>query len=102
MLPVLLPGARRSMLPLAPKVTPEDRMVVDNMTKIINFLTRGQSVADVAATGPVTPQQLARQQQLVSDLMPLLPSVASEVLPQLVQRFVSRIGARLVRDVYGP
>lgn len=34
MLPVLVPGATRGALPLAPHVTPEDRKVVENMTKV--------------------------------------------------------------------
>ncbi len=33
-LPVLVPGARRSTIPLAPMVTDEDRLVVGNMTKV--------------------------------------------------------------------
>lgn len=39
--PVLLPGASRAFVPLAPSLTPEDRKVVDNASKLFNFLTRG-------------------------------------------------------------
>ncbi|KAF5829955.1 ABC1 family-domain-containing protein [Dunaliella salina] len=38
-LPVLFPGAKRTTLPLAPEVTAEDRALVDNVLKIMDFLS---------------------------------------------------------------
>jgi aarF domain-containing kinase len=100
MVPVLLPGASRSFLPLAPTVTDEDRQVVANMTKIVDFLTRGQNLGDAASNGVPTREQIAAQQAFLSELLPVLPTVATEVVPQLAQRLASRIGARLVRELF--
>ena len=36
----------------------------------------------------------------LQELMPFMPEVAREVLPQLVERLISRITARALRDVY--
>ncbi|MEW5317018.1 MAG: hypothetical protein WDW38_008351 [Sanguina aurantia] len=40
-IPLLLPGAKRSTIPLSPSLTSEDRKVVENVSKIFAFLTRG-------------------------------------------------------------
>lgn len=40
--PLLLPGARTTSLPLAPAVSEEDKQVVENVTKILDFLTKGR------------------------------------------------------------
>lgn len=37
----LFPGAKRASVPLAPELSEEDRRVVDNVTKIVEFLARG-------------------------------------------------------------
>ncbi|KAG1670981.1 hypothetical protein FOA52_014370 [Chlamydomonas sp. UWO 241] len=102
MVPVLLPGSTRSTLPLAPIVTDEDRKVVMNMTKIVNFLTRGQNLGDAAGNGVSTRDQFEQQQAFFSELLPVLPTVATEVVPQIAQRLASRIGARLVRELFSP
>lgn len=99
-LPVLLPGSRRSTLPLAPKMTEEDRQVVGNVAKIVSFLTRGQSLQAMMMPGAMSAAQVAQQRAFVADLLPVLPTVATEVLPELAQKLASRIGARLVRELY--
>ena len=99
-LPILVPGSKRSRLPLAPTMTEEDRQVVGNVAKIVSFLTRGQSIQAMMLPGAMTPAQAAQQRALVADLLPVLPTVATEVLPDLVQKLASRIGARLVRELY--
>ncbi len=210
--PVLLPGAARSFVPLAPTLTEEDRRVVDNVTKvreitdtnfgghygtggvtgwlpfclvgerqppghdlfnphsrpcapslyicpctrfcrhsvspswtpalltecslrlrhccalqIITFLSRG-SVGQASPASTASPQQQqqqpfgllpviplslgdgtagANQQAVVSEgvavageLLPVLPAVATEIVPQLVGRLASRVAARAVREVF--
>jgi hypothetical protein len=37
---------------------------------------------------------------VLAELLPVLPSVAGEVLPELSRMLVSRISARLVRELY--
>lgn len=92
-LPIFLPGARRTLVPLAPVVTEEDQKLVDNVQKIFTFLTRGESFAVGGGMGGNT-------SSVLSELLPVLPQVATEIVPELVQRLASRIGARLVRDLY--
>ena len=86
--PLLLPGA---LLPrsvrLSPKVTDDDRATVESVTKLLNFLLKGSRAAD-----PST---------VVRDLGPLLPAVATEVLPELISRLNSRVAARTIREVFG-
>lgn len=69
---------------LAPRITDEDRRAVDNVAVIIEFLvgSRGNSSE--------TMQQVA----------PLLPEVAVQMLPEIFSRLASRIGARIIRDLY--
>ncbi|KAG2426596.1 hypothetical protein HXX76_012912 [Chlamydomonas incerta] len=90
--PVLLPGAPRAFLPLAPSLTEEDRRVVENVTKIAAFLGRG---------GPGGLQQgLASDGLAVAgELLPVMPAVATEIVPQLAQRLASRLTARAVREI---
>ena len=86
--PLLLPGA---LLPrsvrLSPRVTDDDRATVESVTKLLNFLLRGSRTAD--------PSKVARE------LGPLLPAVATEVLPELISRLNSRVAARTIREVFG-
>ena len=89
-LPVLLPFASgpRSV-PLAPVVTEEDLAVLANSSKLLAFLTGGQFSGGEAPL--LTPR-------LIADLLPLMPTVAREIAPQLAQRLSSRVLARVVRD----
>jgi aarF domain-containing kinase len=72
---------------LSPKVTDDDRATVESVTKLLNFLLRGSRAAD-----PST---------VVRELGPLLPAVATEVLPELITRLNSRVAARTIREVFG-
>lgn len=65
------PGAKQSRVPLAPSLSEEDKQVVDNVVKIVNFLTKGS----LSGTGP--------DPGLLLELLPVLPTVAREVLPQV-------------------
>ena len=95
--PLLIPG---SLLPISisisPPVTAEDKATVESVTKLLNFLLRGSrsgEVADLRSGGDPA--------RLISELGPLLPAVATEVLPELISRLNSRIAARAIRDVFG-
>lgn len=99
-LPVLLPGAAVASLPLAPKVSEEDRRVVENLAKIVDFLTKGGSGGG-AAGGLGNPLAItAAGADVAAELLPYLPAVAQEVLPELGRQLVSRISARFVREVF--
>ncbi|WIA14252.1 hypothetical protein OEZ85_002788 [Tetradesmus obliquus] len=87
--PVLLPGARQASVPLSPHISEEDRQVVDNVVKIVNFLTKGS----LSGAGPA-------DASLLLELLPVLPTVAREVLPQVTSQLISRISARAVRELY--
>eukprot|EP01023_Acetabularia_acetabulum_P028063 TRINITY_DN26537_c0_g1_i1.p1 TRINITY_DN26537_c0_g1~~TRINITY_DN26537_c0_g1_i1.p1 ORF type:complete len:789 (-),score=150.48 TRINITY_DN26537_c0_g1_i1:420-2786(-) len=89
-IPILLPGVKVQSLPLAPQVSEEDRLVVENVTKLILFLVGG----DVRALAGNVDARFAQ------DLIPVVPSVVNEVLPELSRRLFSRISARFIRDLY--
>jgi hypothetical protein len=90
---LILHSGARSYIPLAPSMTEEDRMVVGNVSKIVRFLTRGQGMQSLFSPG-------ASGRAFVSQLLPAIPTVATEILPELMQKLVSRIGARIVRELY--
>ena len=75
-------------MPLSPQLSDEDRQVVDNVVKIVNFLTKGSM--NGSRPDPA----------LVWELLPVLPTVAQEVLPQVTTQLISRISARAVRELY--
>lgn len=83
-----MPGAKQAFVPLSPELSEEDRQVVDNVVKIVNFLTKG----NLSGSGP--------DPSLVFELLPVLPTVAQEVLPQVTAQLISRISARAVRELY--
>ena len=95
--PLLLPG---SLVPrqvrLSPSVTAEDKATVESVTKLLNFLLRGSRSGDDGRAGAAggDPTRALRE------LGPLLPAVATEVLPELVSRLNSRVAARAIRDVF--
>ena len=86
-LPVLLPGAARSVVGLAPKLTPEDQQIVENIGKLAAFLTRSST----------TSGQLAQ----LAELAPLAPE-AAPVVAEISRRLSSRIVARTLRELYAP
>lgn len=94
--PVLLPGAKRASVPLAPQLSDEDRQVVDNVAKLLNFFLRGSS----QQRGGGGLLAAAPNAEVIGELLPLLPTVANQVLPQLAQRLASRVGARVLRELY--
>ena len=84
-------AARRLFMPLAPSLEADDQRVVENVATVIKFLTGGSSTA--LSAGRLDPT-------MVRDLLPFLPSVATQILPELSSRLFSRITARFVREVF--
>lgn len=91
LVPIPFPGTRP--FSLAPTVSEEDRVVITNLDKLLSFLL-GRDVDGKSST--VDPLSTAAMAQ---ELLPIMPGVAAELLPELTQRLVSRISARLVRDI---
>lgn len=88
LLPVWLPGATRHSVPLAGHVTDADRQQVDSIAKLINFLVGGSL------------QEAFTRSSMQADVLPLLPRVAQEVVPEVVMRLTSRLAARFIRYMY--
>lgn len=78
-------------MPLAPSLEEDDQRVVENVATVIKFLTGGESMA--LSGGRLDPT-------VIRDLLPFLPSVATQILPELSSRLFSRITARFVREVF--
>lgn len=54
----------------------------------VNFLTKGS----LNGSGP--------DASIVLELLPVMPTIAREVLPQITSMLISRISARTVRELY--
>jgi aarF domain-containing kinase len=90
LVPVLVPGAAQRLLPLAPPLGAEDRMAVENVAKVVSFLAGGNPMTLLAGFNA----------PLARDLLPYLPGVATEILPEFSRKLASRIAARTLRDVF--
>lgn len=90
LIPILVPGASRRLMPLAPPLEDDDQIVVQNLVKVVNFLSGGNAV--YAFSGFINPA--------ARDLLPFVPGLASEVLPEFSRRLFSRISARILRDIF--
>ncbi|KAL7145143.1 hypothetical protein ABFS83_07G060000 [Erythranthe nasuta] len=75
---------------LLPTVTEEDRIILNNVQKIVGFLAAG-SAASSNKGGVNVPQ-------VIQELLPVLPGLSAKVLPELLSRLSSRIMARIIRD----
>lgn len=83
---VRVPLFTGAMVPLAPRMTAEDRQVVQNMTTILQWLL-GDPARMMARPDPA----------LVADLLPYVPDLATSVIPDIAARLSSRIVARSLR-----
>jgi aarF domain-containing kinase len=90
LIPIIVPGASRRLMPLAPSLEDDDEQVVQNLAKVVNFLSGGNAI--YAFSGFINPA--------ARDLLPFVPGLASEVLPEFSRRLFSRISARILRDVF--
>lgn len=88
----LVPGPFKPPAALVPTVTEEDRVILNNVEKILEFLTAGSSIS---RTG-----QGVNVAQVVQELLPVLPGISARVLPEVLSRLSSRIAARIIRDTF--
>jgi len=83
--PVLFPGVVRPFLPIAPRVTDKDRILVDNLTKLVAYLVETNPL------GPETVRQL---------LDPTVLQLGAQSVPKVTTRLLNRITARTIREVF--
>lgn len=86
LLPLWLPGAKQAALPLAVEVSDEDRAQVESVARLVSFLAGG-NVRSLVQAGSM-------------DVLPLLPRVAQQIMPEVAMRLTSRIAARFIRYMY--
>ncbi|KAH7416531.1 hypothetical protein KP509_14G095700 [Ceratopteris richardii] len=78
-----------------PSLTVEDEIVVNNTKKVLSFLIDGTPAADT-----LDQNSSIKVLEITRELLPLLPSITAEVLPEVVNRFVSRVVARFLREAF--
>ncbi|GMH08021.1 hypothetical protein Nepgr_009861 [Nepenthes gracilis] len=76
-----------------PTITEEDRVILNNVEKIIAFLTEGSSISG-------TPNKVVDVAEVAQELLPVLPSISAQLLPEVLSRLTSRVMARLIRDAF--
>lgn len=88
--PLFLPGDIK-FVPLAPDLDAEDRKVMENVTKLGNFLTGGDAAGLIGGSS---------DPQVMREMLPFLPNVATEIAPEVLRRLASRLSARAVRELF--
>lgn len=78
---------------LIPTITEEDKVILNNVQKILEFLTAG-------TTAKRSSNQTVNVTQVVQELLPVLPSLSVNVLPEILSRLSSRVLARLLQDAF--
>ncbi|KAF3793510.1 Uncharacterized protein EJ110_NYTH03681 [Nymphaea thermarum] len=78
---------------LLPTVTEEDKVVLNNVQKVAEFLTSG-------SPGLRTMGQEVDSLRVLQELLPVLPSISARVLPEVLSRLTSRVTARLLRELF--
>ncbi|KAJ0035648.1 hypothetical protein Pint_25347 [Pistacia integerrima] len=78
---------------LLPTITEEDKIILNNVQKIVEFLTAGSSISRTSNQGI----DVAR---VIQELLPVLPSISATILPEIISRLSSRVLARIVRDSF--
>jgi aarF domain-containing kinase len=78
---------------LVPSITEEDRVILNNVQKIVGFLTAGSSSSTSSDQG-------INVNQVIQEMLPLLPGLSVTVLPEILSRLSSRIMARVIRDTF--
>lgn len=74
-----------------PTITKEDKVILSNVQRVLGFLTTGVSAR---------PNEVIDLSRVSRELLPVLPGVSAQVLPELLSRLTSRIVARLLRDAF--
>ncbi|CDO99419.1 unnamed protein product [Coffea canephora] len=86
MVPALVPFRPAAFLP---SITEEDKVILNNVEKIIEFLTAGSITSS---------NQGVNIPRVIQELLPVLPGLSAKVLPEVLSRLSSRVMARLIRD----
>jgi aarF domain-containing kinase len=89
-IPILLPGIAPRLMKVAPPLDENDEIAVKNITKIVGFFA-GDSKSGllIDLIGPSG-----------REVLPYLPSIASEVLPRFSRKLMGRIAARMLREAF--
>ncbi|KAG8369716.1 hypothetical protein BUALT_Bualt14G0042800 [Buddleja alternifolia] len=74
---------------LLPTITEEDKVILNNVQKIVQFLAAGTAAS--SNEGVNVPQA-------IQELLPILPGLSAKVLPEVLTRLSSRVLARILRD----
>ncbi|KAJ4783116.1 Protein kinase superfamily protein [Rhynchospora pubera] len=77
---------------LLPTITEEDKVILNNVEKVVTFLTAGTSNS--------TSSTNANLVNVVQELLPILPGISAKVLPDILSRLSSRIMARIIREAF--
>ncbi|RLM79479.1 hypothetical protein C2845_PM12G30890 [Panicum miliaceum] len=85
----MVPVRARALLPT---ITEEDRVILNNVEKVVKFLTSG--TATTTMNGDVN------MVSVVQELLPVLPGISSKILPDVLSRLSSRVFARLIREAF--
>ncbi|WCJ24229.1 Protein kinase superfamily protein [Euphorbia peplus] len=88
----MVPGPFRPAAFL-PTITEEDKVILNNVSKVVEFLTAGSSISRGS-------NQNINVAQVVQEFLPILPGISATILPEVVRRLTSRIAARIIRDVF--
>uniref|UniRef100_A0A0D6R6K3 Protein kinase domain-containing protein n=1 Tax=Araucaria cunninghamii TaxID=56994 RepID=A0A0D6R6K3_ARACU len=80
---------------LLPTVTEEDRIVLNNVRRILEFLTAGSSFSNYLNQG-----RGLDNLEVLREFLPVMPGVATRVLPEIMNRLSSRVLARLLRELF--
>ncbi|XP_076892832.1 uncharacterized protein LOC143544664 [Bidens hawaiensis] len=78
---------------LIPYITEEDKVILSNVQKIVEFLTAQDS-------RPRSPDQGLDASRVIRELLPVMPGLSAKVLPEVLSRLSSRVMARLIRDTF--
>ncbi|GJM87346.1 hypothetical protein PR202_ga03290 [Eleusine coracana subsp. coracana] len=84
----MVPVRARALLP----TTEEDRIILNNVEKVVKFLTSG--TATPAVNGDLNVASI------VQELLPVLPGISSKILPDVLNRLSSRVLARVIREAF--
>ncbi|ERN15735.1 hypothetical protein AMTR_s00039p00053980 [Amborella trichopoda] len=76
-----------------PTVTEEDRVALNNVQKVAEFLVTGTSQ-------PIAANRDVDITRVIRDLLPVLPGISARVLPEILSRLSSRVMARLLREAF--
>jgi len=99
-IPMLLPGAKQSSIALAPTLTEEDELILRNAEKVLRFLG-GKLNAPPRSDGAPSDSGAQEQQTYLAEVvLPAIPSLAVELLPELSSKLLSRTSARFLREAY--